>query len=358
MLSYRDKSLWSLSVLLSAEDSAAARRSQELLARAKRTRFEVMPTERLDQAVEKLRCRAYDLMVLDLDLTREPGHEALLRAQTLAHRLPIVVMSAQENEDLALRAVEAGIQDFIIREPWQPEALERIMRHAVVRHRLVAAMRRAHITSTARPLFDAQTGLATEAAFTRRLQETLELSHRFGQRPALLVLELDRFRKVAGRLGPLAASRILEEVGRRLTWCVRRSDLTGRLGEERFAVMLPNTPGSWAVRPVAERLRLAVGAPFDLDATQSRLSGSVGTACFPHDGETAADLLASADAAILEAKNLGGNRCCFFRSLDVPPWPGAEPGDSPAGFPSLLGAASQAVASFKAGGSLAAGERG
>jgi diguanylate cyclase (GGDEF)-like protein len=321
MSSYKDKSLWSLSVLLAAEDAAAASRVRRLLERARRTHFETMITERLDQAVETLRRQAYDLLVLDLDLTREPARETLLRAQTLTHRLPIVVMSAQRDEDLAVRAIEAGIQDFIVRESWEPEALERILRHAVVRHRLLTAMRRAHITSTARPLFDAQTGLATEAAFMRRLQETLELAHRFKERPALLLLELDRFRKVTGRLGPLIATRILEEVGRRLSWCVRRSDLIGRLGEERFAVMLPNTPGSWALRPVAERIRLAVGAPFEFDASQSRLSASVGTACFPQDGEAAADLLASAEAAMLEAKNLGGNRCCFFRSLVMPPWP-------------------------------------
>jgi diguanylate cyclase (GGDEF)-like protein len=329
-------------VLLAAEDTTAARRVRELLAKSRRTHFEVTQVERLDQAVEVLRRRAYDLLIQDLEPPREAG-EALLRVQMVAQRIPIVVMSAQPDEDLALRAVEAGIQDFICREPWAPEALERILRHAVIRHRMVSALRRAHLTSTPRPLFDPQTGLASEAAFLRRLRETLELAQRFHQRPGLLLLELDRFHKTASRLGPLLAARVLEEMGRRLTWCVRRSDLTGRLGEERFAVMLPDTPGSWALRPVAERVRLAIGAPFDFDASHSRLSASVGSACFPHDGETPEDLLESAEAAMLEAKSQGGNRCCFFRSLVVPSWPEAAGGEVCFPLPQPLGSAGDAL---------------
>lgn len=308
--------------LLLAGDAGDMRSIQQRLSNTRYTRFDIEMAPSLTEAVETLRRKAFDALLLALRLPDEAEFDTLFRAQMHAHRIPIVVLSSDDNESVALRAVEAGIQDFLVQGPAALEGLERTLRHAVVRHRILTGLRRSHLVSTSTSgLYDAQTGLMTQAAFLRRLQESVKLANRFGERPALLVLELDRFRKVSGHLSPVVGTRLLDEIGRRLTWCIRRSDLAGRLGDDRFGVLLPNVPGTWAVRAVAERLRQAIAAPFESDPAKPRFSASIGTACYPQEGDTSEAMLQHAEEAMAEAKGLGGNRCRLFKPLAVPAWP-------------------------------------
>jgi diguanylate cyclase (GGDEF)-like protein len=315
--------------LLLAGDTGDMRSVQQRLSNARYTRFEIETAPSLAEAVETLRRKAFDVLLLLLRLPDEAEFDTLFRAQMHAHRIPIVVVSSEDNESIALRAVEAGIQDFLVQGPATLEGIERTLRHAVVRHRILTGLRRSHLVSTSTSgLYDAQTGLMTQAAFLRRLQESVKLASRFGERPALLVLELDRFRKVSGHLSPVVGTRLLDEIGRRLTWCIRRGDLAGRLGDDRFGVLLPNVPGASAVRAVAERLRQAIAAPFESDPAKPRFSASIGTACYPQEGDTAEAMLQHAEEAMAEAKGLGGNRCRLFKPLAIPAWP--EAGGGPA----------------------------
>ncbi|HVR98156.1 MAG TPA: GGDEF domain-containing response regulator [Thermoanaerobaculia bacterium] len=319
MAAQNDNGPRQLSLLLAGE-AGDVRSVQQRLSSTRYTRFEIETAPSLPLAVETLRRKAFDVLLLALRLPDEAEFETLFRAQMHAHRIPIVVLSSDDSESIALRAVEAGIQEFLVQGPAALEGLERTLRHAVVRHRILSGLRHSHLVSTS-SLYDAQTGLMTQAAFLRRLQESVKLANRFGERPALLILELDRFRKVSGHLSPVVGTRLLDEIGRRLTWCIRRSDLAGRLGDDRFGVLLPNVPGTWAVRAVAERLRQAVAAPFESDPAKPRFSASIGTACYPQEGDSAEAMLQHAEEAMAEAKGLGGNRCRLFKTLAVPAWP-------------------------------------
>ena len=62
-------------------------------------------------------------------------------------------------------------------------------------------------------------------------------------------------------------------------------------------------------------------APFETGGPSLRLRASLGAAWYPQDGETVEALVGAAEAALAEARSLGGNRCQLFRGYDVPPWP-------------------------------------
>lgn len=174
---------------------------------------------------------------------------------------------------------------------------------------------------------DSKTGLLTAAAWDSRATAALARGHRERSDLALLVLDLDHFKRVNDTHGHLAGDRVLAAVAEAVRAEVRGNDLVGRFGGEEFVVMLPGLPGAGAVaelHAVAERIRLRVAGlrvPVetpDGTLTISRLTISVG-GTLVHTGSprTAPSLvtsraqleeaLALADRALYAAKNSGRN---------------------------------------------------
>jgi diguanylate cyclase (GGDEF)-like protein len=301
------------SVLTVVDDAANERGIADRLAGR---RFEVDFVPYLDRAIEALRRRPYDVLVVDLALPGEAGRNLLFRAQMLASRLPVVLMTGHPDEELELQAIEAGVQDYVVAEGGAPGDLGRRLRHALIRHRQLLRSRQ----SALRFSRDPETGLIARMVFLRKLQDVLAFAGRFREKPALLRVGLGDLGEVRERLGPASAVRLLREIGRRLTWCVRRGDSLGRLADDEIAVLLPNAATAPAVRMVAERLRLAASAPF-AGCAGVRLQVSVGGAWFPLDGNTPDSLLQAAQVALGEARAHGDGRWQLFPGHDLPPWP-------------------------------------
>jgi diguanylate cyclase (GGDEF)-like protein len=295
-------------VLAVTDDPERARAIADRLA-GPRLAIEAVP--RLDQAIEALRRRPYDVLLVDLALPGEAGRSALFRTQMLAHRIPVVLMTGHADEELALQAVAAGVQEYVVTDGGIPADLGRRLSQAVVRHHQLRRSRQ----SASRSTHDPVTGLARRAAFLRKLRDTLDLAGRFREKPALLLLGLSGLPEGARGAG------LLREVARRLTWCVRRADSLGHPGDGELAALLPNATAAPAVRMVAERLRLAASAPYEDEGGSLRLRASVGAAWYPLDGDSVDGLLAAARAALAEARGLGDGRCQLFRGYDPPPWP-------------------------------------
>lgn len=302
-----------VSILAVVDDAA---NEQSIADRLAGRRFEVHFVRCLDCAVEALRRRPYDVLMVDLALPAEAGRSLLFRAQMLAPRIPVVLMTGHPDEELERQAVEAGVQDYLVAEEEIPIDLGRRLRHALIRHRQLHRSRQAALRLSQDP----ETGLTGKTAFLRKLQDVLAFAGRFREKPALLRVGLGDLGEVRERLGPAPTVRLLWEVGRRLTWCVRRGDSLGRLADDEIAVLLLNAATAPAVRMVAERLRLAASVPFPMGAGV-RLHPSVGGAWFPLDGDTPDGLLRAAQIALGEARTHGGDRWQLFPGRDLPAWP-------------------------------------
>jgi two-component system, cell cycle response regulator len=280
-------------------------------------RLEVDFVARLERAVEALRRRAYDVLLIDLALPGQADRSLLFRAQMLAPRIPVVLLTANPDEGQGQQALEAGVQDYVVTDGEVPADLARRLRHAVIRHGQLRRSRQSASWSAQDPV----TGLAGRGAFQRKLEDVLAFAARLRDRPALLQVHLGNLGEVRQRLGPATAVRMIREIGRRLTWCVRRTDSLGRLGEEDFAILLSRAATATGIRMVAERVRLTASTPYDSDGESVRLSASVGAAWFPLDGDTPGALLQAAQAALEETQALGDGHCQLFRGYDLPAWP-------------------------------------
>jgi diguanylate cyclase (GGDEF)-like protein/PAS domain S-box-containing protein len=160
-----------------------------------------------------------------------------------------------------------------------------------------------------RAFHDDLTGLANRALLFDRLEQALARGGRLGTDPAVLFCDLDEFKAVNDRYGHTVGDALLTAVAERLSSVVRDSDTAARWGGDEFVVLAEGLDRA-AVSDLAERLRLAIAAPFDLrddagDPVPLRVTLSVGIALA---GTSSGTVLESADLALYEAKRRGRNQ--------------------------------------------------
>lgn len=154
---------------------------------------------------------------------------------------------------------------------------------------------------------DALTALPNRALLVDRLERSIAHARRNGRAVGVLFIDLDRFKEVNDTFGHAAGDDLLQRVSRRLTTCVRDEDTVARLSGDEFVILLPHLAAAEEVVLVAQRVLEAFGEPLSVAGERMLVGGSIGVAVFPNDGETAEDVLASADAAMYRAKEVSGS---------------------------------------------------
>ena len=161
---------------------------------------------------------------------------------------------------------------------------------------------------------DGLTGLWNFRYFQLQSDRELGTAVRYQRPLSMVIVDLDRFKRVNDRFGHQAGDVVLQEVSHRLRDSIRVPDLLARYGGEEFVLLLPDTDAAGALVS-AERLRAAVAAtkvtlPPDADgkAVELRVTCSVGTATYPTHARSIPDLLQVADSAMYTAKLRGRNR--------------------------------------------------
>lgn len=158
--------------------------------------------------------------------------------------------------------------------------------------------------------FDELTGLPNRQRLFERLGATLQTS----AETAVLVLELDRFKRINDGLGPPIGDAVLREVAQRIVATVRSVDLVARCGGDEFVIVMPAASGT-AVH-MAHELLDTIARPMTIEGHEIHLTCSIGVVVAPADGDSAGTLLRRANAALHQAKLLGRNQ---VRIYDVAP---------------------------------------
>ncbi len=155
---------------------------------------------------------------------------------------------------------------------------------------------------SARALHDPLTGLANRALFNDRLDQALRRATRRHARPAVLYLDLDTFKAVNDTLGHTAGDQVLVEAARRLRTVLRPGDTAARLGGDEFGVLIEDTTDAAEAVAVADRIRSALQAPFQVAGRDLHVSASVGIVRSDSRTDDPVALLRNADIAMYEAK--------------------------------------------------------
>jgi len=158
---------------------------------------------------------------------------------------------------------------------------------------------------------DDKTGVYNTAGWHHTAEREFHRSRERESPFALLMIDLDHFKRINDTYGHLVGDAVLRAVAQAIKSEVRDRDAVGRFGGEEFVVLLPDVHAAEA-HLVAERIRQAVmriQVPVDADAELvTGLSTSIGVAIYPDAGTGVQELLDAADTALYRAKNAGRNQ--------------------------------------------------
>lgn len=155
---------------------------------------------------------------------------------------------------------------------------------------------------------DPLTGLPNRVLMGDRLQRAISLARRERHLLSLMFVDLDRFKAINDTLGHDMGDAVLRQAAQRMIGCMRETDSVARIGGDEFVVLLEGLDSHEDALMVAEKLRLCLDTPFEVSQQQLVVSASIGVAMYPQHGKDDSALLVSADHAMYQAKNRGGNQ--------------------------------------------------
>lgn len=168
-----------------------------------------------------------------------------------------------------------------------------------------------------RAITDGLTRLWNHRHFQERLRHEVARAMRYNQPLALLMIDIDDFKRVNDGYGHPVGDRFLEEVARLLQRCLRETDLIARYGGEEFAALLPTTDSEGAAVVCGRMLDAVRRYAFSAGESVVPVTVSIGSACLPEDGRDAPALVGRADRALYAAKAAGKDRAVAARTIDA-----------------------------------------
>lgn len=228
-----------------------------------------------------------------------------------------VVWNDPEVGSLLLRAArrEGG---FSPRELSFMEIVAEAAANALERVHLFEVIQRANARLERLAVTDGLTGLFNHRFFRERIDEEFERAQRYRLPLSCMIFDVDDFKRINDTHGHLQGDAVLQEIARRTSESVRRSDIVARYGGEEFIVIMPQTGRAGALAE-AERVR-AVIAEEAIDGGRDRIPVTVSAGLATLDNETMPDseaLLRAADNALYQAKTSGKNRVVMHEGTDT-----------------------------------------
>lgn len=298
------KDLERMTVLIVKNVDDSSNQVAQLLRQHDRMCIDVQRVTRLSAGMQLLRSNAYDIILADLSLPDARGLDAVAGLKRAAPGVPIVVMSQAHDEELAIQAVKAGAQDYLVKGEVTEKSLLRTLRYAIERKNTEE-----HVLYLQH--HDHLSGLANRELFSRRASIAISQALHRHAKPAILLLDLDHFKHTNDALGHSIGDLLLKEVACRLRTCAEDEDALARLGGDEFAILVEESQPE-GITALAERMLGALQPVFLIKGHSISITASVGITVFPENGDNIEQLLANADAAMYRAKEAGRNRYQFF----------------------------------------------
>ena len=263
-----------------------------------------------EDAAEKAREKNYDLIIVSLTMRNTDGLRVCskLRSYDETRHVPILVMVDDGNTKLLVRALEMGVNDYVVRPVDRMEFVARV-KTQLKRKRYADKLWENFHLSMQLATTDAVTGLYNRHYLTSHLETQLAAMERKGKPLSVMMMDIDHFKRVNDSYGHATGDMVLKEFAQRVGRNIRGVDLAARYGGEEFVVMMPETPADWA-KMIAERLREEISdVPFDVGVSDGPLSVTVSIGVST-SGENASPqtLLEVADKCLYQAKDDGRNR--------------------------------------------------
>ena len=252
-----------------------------------------------------------DVLLLDLHMPEVTGFDILarLRGDPRYRHIPVIVLTSATDSETKLKALQLGATDFL-GKPVDPSELALRLRNT-----LAAKAYQDRLT-----YYDTLTGLPNRQLFLDRLVWSLRCAKRDGTSGAVLHVALDHFQKINDTLGHEIGDSLLIAVSNRLLKSLPPVAIGGtesqvvlsRVGGDEFNILLPEMARIESAVEIARSLLQALKEPFKVNDSEIFISGSIGVAVYPNDGDICDTLLKHAGIAMNQAKHRGRDTYEFY----------------------------------------------
>ncbi|MGD8547673.1 MAG: EAL domain-containing protein [Thiohalophilus sp.] len=295
-----------------------------------------------------------DVVLLDLKMPGLDGFQLLEMFKEIDPDgfVPVMMLTSEESKATKLKALHAGVKDFLTKPFDRLEVLFRINNliethnlykslqernrslDDIVRERTnelkkeITVRREAEEHIRHQALHDSLTGLPNRSLLRDRLQQDIYTASRNNKHVSVLLIDIDRFSEINNTLGHRNGDILLMQVAHRLNSTLRHGDTVARYerqigpetvarsGGNSFTVTLPMLPTIETVDEIVSRIREIFTLPFDLDGFSLEVSARISIVHYPEHGENSELLLHRSDVAMYHAKKMNQDCVVYSPELD------------------------------------------
>ncbi|OGW80254.1 MAG: hypothetical protein A3G33_06165 [Omnitrophica bacterium RIFCSPLOWO2_12_FULL_44_17] len=306
-----------IKVLLIEDDAAYAKLLQNRLGREVNPSIDLRSAQSLHTGLEEIGKFKPDVILLDLTLPDSSPKETVEAVKNISPKIPVVILSGLDNEDIAVKAVRGGVEDYLVKSEMEGKTLSRILKHAIERSRIKQDIDIANERLKQLSVTDPLTGLLNRRGIEQVLSREIQWSKREGSNLLVILLDLDDFKNVNDTFGHSAGDFVLTEVARRMKENLRTTDYIARIGGDEFIVLLPHARLAEGAH-VGEKLREGISqAPVFLPSGNSvQITSSFGLSDTSNVPMSLDGLLEKVEEALRKSKKFGKNRVSTIPNIE------------------------------------------
>lgn len=288
--------------ILIADDDPEFR--QMLARRAIRMGLSVVQAEDGNQAMEAIRSHKFHTLVVDLYMPGHTGLEVIQAAQKVDPELQAIVLTGSATLETAIEALRTGVHDYLTKPLESLAAFELSLTRALEHRFLILENKRLFAEVQRLAVTDPLTGLFNRHKLDEALETEVERASRYGRPLSLIMLDLDKLKRVNDTYGHSAGDSVLEMVAQAIRSELRKLDLAARYGGDEFLVLLPEAHLKEATL-VAQRICARIAG---ISFGGKPISASIGVAQWDKEYSSHEGFLEAADRALYRSKRNGRGR--------------------------------------------------
>lgn len=290
--------------------------------------FKTLGAENGQVGIQLARQHLPDLIICDVMMPGLNGYDVLakLRQDSNTALIPFIFLTAKASKEDMRQGMNIGADDYLTK-PFTADELLATVKARMERQTTVTQHYTSEIARVERQLthfidwserqlnqltyYNNLTGLPNQLLLQEQLNQAIQ-ENRSGRLIAVLILHLDRFRNITYALGQEGGDFLLKTVAEELIGCVPQGDRVFHLGEDKFAILLPDLAQGQDATLVAQKLLQGIKTPVVYQGHVLHITASIGISLYPTDSANGKTLVVNADVAMQYAKEQGRNNYQFY----------------------------------------------
>jgi diguanylate cyclase (GGDEF)-like protein len=284
-----------IKILLFEDNNADARLLSETLKDIAWQKYDIIHVTSLADGLAILTNNRIDVILLDLGLPDSDRLHGLIKIKSVLVNVPIVVLTGNDDEDIALQAVQRGAQDYLVKQKVDAEVISRVIRYAMERQKLLDKLHSLALT-------DDLTGLYNRRGFFTLAEHHIKLSHRMHKNFYIIYSDVDNLKRINDEFGHLEGDNTLINIANILLESFRDSDIIARIGGDEFIILMSDSSHA-SIENAVSRLQKNINKFNKKKNKKHDISLSIGISHFhPQIKISLQELIDKADKLLYEQK--------------------------------------------------------